>query len=92
MAKLSNEQMTTALGHLPGWSRAGDTLTKSFTFKTFPEGIGFVDRVALVAEELRHHPDITINYTRVTMTLSTHDEGGVTEKDVALAERIETTA
>lgn len=92
MAKLSNEQLTAALAGLPGWSRAGDSLTKTFTFKTFPEGIGFVDRVALVAEEMAHHPDITIKYTRVTMTLSTHDEGGVTEKDVALAERIETTA
>lgn len=92
MAKLSNEQVTAALAGLTGWSRAGESLTKTFTFKTFPEGIGFVDRVALVAEELAHHPDITINYNRVTMTLSTHDEGGVTEKDVALAERIETTA
>ena len=92
MAKLSNEQVTAALADLPGWSRSGDSLTKTFTFKTFPEGIGFVDRVALVAEELAHHPDITINYNRVTMALSTHDEGGVTEKDVALAERIETTA
>jgi 4a-hydroxytetrahydrobiopterin dehydratase len=89
MAKLSDEQIATALGGLPGWSRAGDTLTKAFSFKTFPGGIRFVDRVALVAEELGHHPDITINYSRVTMTLSTHDEGGVTQKDVALAERIE---
>ncbi len=92
MAKLSNEQVTAALAGLPGWAREGDSLMKSFTFRTFPEGIGFVDRVALVAEELAHHPDITINYNRVTMTLSTHDEGGVTAKDVALAQRIETTA
>ena len=89
MAKLSDEQMAAALGRLSGWSRAGDTLTKTFSFKTFPDGIRFVDRVALVAEELGHHPDITINYSRITMTLSTHDEGGVTQKDVALAERIE---
>ena len=92
MAKLSNDQLPAALADLPGWSRTGDSLPKTFTFHTFPEGIGFVDRVALVAEELAHHPDITITYTRVTLTLSTHDEGGVTEKDVALAERIETTA
>lgn len=89
MARLSAEQITAALGRLTGWSRVGDTLTKTFSFKTFPDGIRFVDRVALVAEELGHHPDITINYNRITMTLSTHDEGGVTEKDVTLAERIE---
>jgi len=89
MAKLSNEEMAAALAHLPGWSRAGDALSKTFTFVTFPQGVAFVDRVALVAEELGHHPDITINYNRVTMTLSTHDAGGVTEKDVALAGRIE---
>ena len=92
MAQLSNEQVTAALAGLPGWARMGDSLTKTFTFRTFPEGIGFVDRIALVAEELAHHPDITINYNRVTLALSTHDEGGITEKDVALAERIETTA
>lgn len=89
MAKLSDEQIAVALERLSGWSRAGETLTKTFSFKTFPDGIHFVDRVALVAEELGHHPDITINYSRITMTLSTHDEGGVTQKDIALAERIE---
>ncbi len=92
MAKLTDEEITTALASLPGWSRNGETLTKIYTFATFPQGIGFVDRVALVAEELGHHPDITINYNRITMALSTHDAGGVTEKDVALAHRIETQA
>lgn len=92
MAKMSSEQITAALAHLPGWSRAGDTLTKTFTFTTFPESVSFVDRVAPVAEELAHHPDITINYSRVTMTLSSHDEGGVTQKDVALASRIDALA
>lgn len=92
MAKMSSDQITAALERLPGWSRAGDTLTKTFTFETFPESISFVDRVAPVAEELSHHPDITINYSRVTMTLSTHDEGGVTQKDVALASRIDALA
>lgn len=92
MAKLSNEEIAAALASLPGWSRADDTLTKTFTFATFPQGISFVDRVALVAEELGHHPDITINYSRVTMALSTHDAGGVTERDVALAGRIEALA
>lgn len=92
MTKLSDAAISTALEGLPGWSRAGDTLTKVYTFKTFPEGIAFVDRVALAAEDAGHHPDMTINYSRVTMALSTHDEGGVTEKDVALAQRIESLA
>ncbi len=89
MAKLTDDEITTALAALPLWARAGDTLKKTYTFPTFPDGIRFVDRVALAAEQLGHHPDITINYTRVTMTLSTHDEGGVTEKDITLAHRIE---
>ncbi len=92
MAKLSNEEIAAALAALPGWSRAGDTLTKTYSFTTFPDGIHFVDRVALVAEELGHHPDITINYSRITLALSTHDEGGVTQKDVTLAGRIEALA
>ena len=65
---------------------------KMFIFPTFPAGIAFVDRVAVVAEAMGHHPDITISYTRVTMRLSTHDEGGVTEKDIALAGGIEAAA
>jgi len=89
MATLTQDEITAALAGLPGWSQEGDTLTKVFNFATFPMGIRFVDRVALVAEELGHHPDITIRYTRVTLALSTHDEGGVTAKDTALAERIE---
>lgn len=92
MAKLADDEITAALTRLPGWSRAGDTLVKVFTFQTFPQSVSFVDRVAPVAEELAHHPDITINYNRVTMTLSTHDEGGITKKDVALAQRIEALA
>ncbi len=92
MAKLTDAAITMALVGLPGWSREGDTLTKVYTFQTFPAGVSFVDRVAVAAEEAGHHPDITINYTRITMSLSTHDEGGVTEKDVALAQRIEALA
>jgi 4a-hydroxytetrahydrobiopterin dehydratase len=89
MAKLTAEQIAASLVGLPGWSAESDALVKTFTFPTFPEGIAFVDQVALAAEEMGHHPDISISYTRITMRLSTHDEGGVTEKDIALAGRIE---
>ncbi len=92
MAKLTAEQISTSLAGLPGWSQDGASLVKTYTFLTFPAGIAFVDRVAASAEEMGHHPDITISYTRVTMRLSTHDEGGVTEKDIALADRIEEVA
>lgn len=87
--KLSDLEIQRALGGLPGWSRRGDTLTKTYTFDKFAEGIGFVDRVARVADEMDHHPDIDIRYTKVTMTLSTHDAGGITQSDLTLASRIE---
>ena len=92
MAKLSDGEIASGLQGLPGWSREGDMLVKTFTFPTFPAGIAFVDRVAVIAEEIGHHPDITINYSRITMRLSTHDEGGVTAKDLALAGKIEAAA
>jgi len=92
MAKLTAEQIAQGLAELPGWSSSDGALMKTFTFPTFLAGIAFVDRVAVAAEEMGHHPDITISYTRITMRLSTHDEGGVTEKDLALAKRIEAAA
>ena len=88
-AKLSDLEIQRALGSLPGWSRRGDVLTKAFTFPTFAEGIAFVQRVATAADAMNHHPDIDIRYTRVLFTLSTHDAGGITENDLALARAIE---
>ncbi len=87
--KLSDLEIQRALGGLAGWSRRGDALTKTFTFPTFAEGISFVDRVARLADAKQHHPDIDIRYTKVTFVLSTHDAGGITEKDLELASAIE---
>ena len=87
--KLSDVEIHRAVSALAGWSRRGDTLVKSFTFPRFADGIAFVNRVARIADEMDHHPDIDIRYTKVTLTLSTHDAGGVTETDFELAERIE---
>jgi len=87
--KLSDLEIQRALGSLSGWSRRGDTLTKTFTFEKFADGIAFVDRVAKVADAMDHHPDIDIRYTRITLSLSTHDAGGITQSDLTLAERIE---
>ncbi len=88
-SKLSDVEIHRALGALGGWSRRGNALVKTFTFPRFADGIAFVNRVARIADEMDHHPDIDIRYTKVTMTLSTHDAGGVTSTDFKLAERIE---
>ncbi len=87
--KLSDLEIQRALGSLPGWSRRGDALTKTYTFEKFADGIAFVGRVAKIADEMDHHPDIDIRYTKITMTLSTHDAGGITDSDLMLAERTE---
>jgi 4a-hydroxytetrahydrobiopterin dehydratase len=86
---LSDVEIQRALGTLPGWSRRGDTLTKTFTFPAFERGIAFVGRVAAAADAMDHHPDIDIRYTKVTTTLSTHSAGGITELDLKLAGEIE---
>ena len=90
--KLSDLEIQRALGGLAGWSRRGDALVKTYTFARFGEGIAFVGRVANVADEMDHHPDIDIRYTKVTMSLSTHDVGGITKSDLELAQKIESAA
>ncbi len=87
--KLSDLEIQRALGTLSGWARRGDSLTKTYTFERFADGISFVDRVAKVADQMNHHPDIDVRYTKITMTLSTHDAGGITSSDLKLAESIE---
>jgi 4a-hydroxytetrahydrobiopterin dehydratase len=66
-----------------GWALEGDAIKKQFTFKGFPEAVAFVNRLVPEAEAADHHPDILINYRRVTLTYSTHSEGGLTDKDFA---------
>ena len=87
--KLSDLEIQRALGRLAGWARKGDTLMKTYTFGSFADGIGFVNRVARAADASDHHPDIDIRYTKVTVTLSTHDAGGITVNDLELAKAIE---
>lgn len=81
MPKLSEEAIESRLRSLEGWSRQGDAITRTFTFTSFPEAISFVRRVAELAEATDHHPDIDIRFKRVTLSYSTHSEGGVTERD-----------
>lgn len=87
--RLSDLDVQRALGTLPGWSRRGDALVKTYAFARFADGIRFVDAVAIAADEMDHHPDIDIRYTKVTFTLSTHSAGGVSKKDLDLAREIE---
>jgi 4a-hydroxytetrahydrobiopterin dehydratase len=89
---LSDIAIQRELGSLPGWARRGDVLTKTFKWRTFPDSVAFVNRIADAAEAMNHHPDIDIRYNRVTCTLSTHDAGGITQKDVELAGAIELAA
>jgi 4a-hydroxytetrahydrobiopterin dehydratase len=86
MTLLSKTQIDDALKTLDGWTRDGDAIRKQFTFKGFPEAVAFVNRLVPDAERADHHPDITINYRRVTLSWSTHDQGGLTEKDIAGAQ------
>jgi 4a-hydroxytetrahydrobiopterin dehydratase len=92
MATMSAGEVQSALAGLPGWAGDAMAIRKTFTFPSFPAAIAFVNRAAELAEQAQHHPDIDIRYNRVTMTLSTHDAGGVTEKDLDLARKLESAA
>ena len=81
--KLSRGDAEQRIKSLNGWTLDGDAIRKQFTFKDFLAAIAFVNRLAPEAEKADHHPDILINYKRVTLTYSTHSEGGLTDKDFA---------
>ena len=90
MAILSPEEIERQLTSLPGWTLEGLAIKKQFTFPNFPAAVAFVSRLVPECEAADHHPDITINYRRVTLLYSTHSEGGLTQKDfdgAAMAER-----
>jgi 4a-hydroxytetrahydrobiopterin dehydratase len=86
--KLSGEARNTAIGKLEGWREVEgrDAISRKFTFRDFNEAFGFMARAALVAEKLDHHPEWFNVYNKVEVTLATHDAGGVTERDVRLAQ------
>ncbi len=88
MARLSDTLIQEALTRLGGWQQQGNAIERTFEFPGFPAAIGFVNQVAGLAEAANHHPDITVNYNKVKLVLSSHDSGGVTERDIALAGRI----
>lgn len=87
--KLSSDQIDAALHHLDGWKSSPSEIQKHYEFADFIDAMTFVNRVAELAEEAGHHPDLDIRYNKVLVALSTHDEGGVTDKDVRMAREIE---
>ena len=89
MARLSDTEIDERLGGLDGWERSGDAIVKEFDNGDFKGSVDFVNRLTPVAEEMNHHPDLEISWKTVTVTITTHSEGGLTEGDFALARRIE---
>lgn len=81
--KLTRGEVEQRINGLRGWTLDGDAIRKQFTFADFPAAVAFVNRLVPEAEAADHHPDILINYKRVTLTYSTHSEGGLTDKDFA---------
>jgi 4a-hydroxytetrahydrobiopterin dehydratase len=84
-AKLTEDEITAHLSNLPGWTRAEETIRKTYQFADFTHALAFVNQVAETAEEVDHHPDIDVRYNKVTLALTTHHAGGLTLNDVDLA-------
>jgi 4a-hydroxytetrahydrobiopterin dehydratase len=85
MPALHNKQIKLSLQAVPKWSKHAQTIGRTFKFEGFLKGIDFVDRIAAKAQKMNHHPDIDIRFDQVTLTLTTHDDGGITEKDFSVA-------
>jgi len=86
---LNAAQIKTALTRLPDWKKQRDSITRTFQFRDFPAAIRFVNAVARIAEKAWHHPDVDIRWNKVTLTLTTHDAGGLTKKDFTLARQFD---
>jgi 4a-hydroxytetrahydrobiopterin dehydratase len=92
MPKLTPKQIQDALPGVPRWRRKSRIITRTFAFKDFPAAMKFVNAVARLAEKAWHHPDIDIRWNKVTLTLTTHDEGGLTRKDFEMAAKCDALA
>jgi 4a-hydroxytetrahydrobiopterin dehydratase len=89
MAKLADDDVQKGLATVPGWAREGDSIVKEYKFETFGDAIAFVVRLGFKADKADHHPDLDVRYNRVRVVLSTHSDGGITAKDLALAAEAE---
>ena len=89
MALLSDVEIEEKLAGLAGWERKGEAIEKSFKHDDFVAGVRFVDSIVAPAEEMNHHPDLAISWDTVTVTISTHSEGGLTANDFELAAKVD---
>jgi 4a-hydroxytetrahydrobiopterin dehydratase len=89
MALLSDDEISDKLEGLDGWERDGDAIRRQFQLEDFKGSVDFVNRLMPVAEEMGHHPDLEISWNKVTVRISTHSEGGITENDFELASKID---
>ena len=89
MDTLTDEQVSAGLATLDGWERDGDAITKTYRAGSYTEAVAFVVQMAFAAEKANHHPDIAWSWVNVTVSLSTHDAGGLTQNDLDLAAAIE---
>ncbi len=89
MTRLGDAEIERRLGELSGWARAGDAISKTFQLGSFPAAIAFVTHVGFLAEAAGHHPDIDIRWRKVTLALTTHDAGGLTQRDFDLAAQVD---
>jgi len=89
MTKMTEAEIAAALQQAPEWSELNGAIQRTFQFKDFVEAMKFVNHVADAAERDQHHPDILIRWNKVTLTLSTHDSGGITQKDFDLAKKVD---
>ena len=93
MAVLDDAEIDERLGRLAdGWARDGDTIKRTFKFDDFRGSIDFINRITPVADGKNHHPDLSVSWNTVTVSLSTHSEGGITENDFELARKIDSLA
>lgn len=89
MEKFNLNQINKALLTLSGWSYTHGIIHKDISFDSYMDGIDFINRLALKAEEENHHPDLTVGWCKVGVTFTTHDSGGVTEKDIKMAKAVD---
>ena len=90
--RMSDDEIKDRLSKMGGWDRDGDTLTHEFEFANFVGSVDFVNRITPVAEEMNHHPDLAISWSTVTVTITTHSEGGLTNNDFELARKVDAAA
>lgn len=89
MSLLGEGEVAAELARTPGWTRAGKAIERTYRFRDFKEAMVFVNRVAALAESANHHPDVTIHYNEVTLSMWTHSDGGLTVKDFSLARSLD---